>query len=337
MNDSAPATASGDGAGIEAQAELDVEGDVTSEAVPSETVDETTAGRTGSGEAGGSIGLVGAHGRVNLVHAAGYIGAALAGALLAGALFVALGGAGKPAASPSPAPSAEASGLIPATGSTLGRAGAPVTIEIWSDFQCPYCSLLAHAIEPDLVRGPVADGEVQLVYSDFVFLGQESLDAAVAARCAGLQGSFWRYHDLLFASQHGENQGTFSQQFLASLAGFAGLDGTEFQQCVGDPSIPAAVLAETKQGRAAGVESTPTLIIRGPVATRTLRGLPSWSSVTVEIDRATGRAPIPSPEPTAVPATPASSAEPTGTTTGPAPSAGSGLPATAAPGATTTP
>jgi protein-disulfide isomerase len=348
--ESSVSAAARDAAAVEAPAEVDADGYPANESVDSEAAaGEAVAAEAASAAAGRPVGRIGALDSINPARVAGYLGAVLAGALLAGVLFMALGGgAGRPAASPSLVATAAAptdaplggAGSIHEEGSTLGRPSAPVTIEIWSDFQCPYCSLLAHAIEPDLIRGPVAGGEVQLVYNDYVFLGQESLDASVAARCAGRQGEFWRYHDLLFATQRGENQGTFSQQFLASIAGFAALDATQFQQCISDPSVAAGVLADTKKGGEAGVESTPTLIITGPVATRVLRGFPSWSSVMLEIDRAMGRAPIPSPDPTAAAATPAPSGGPSGTTPGPAPSAASPrptLPGTAAPQVTVAP
>jgi protein-disulfide isomerase len=296
--------------------------------------------------------------RVDPARVAGYLGAGIVGAILAGILFVALGSGGGTGASPSPAatsssspeateaiatatPSAPAvDGGIPVDGMAIGRPDAPVTIEIWSDFQCPYCSLLAHAIEPDLLRGPVAQGQVRLVYSDYVFLGQESLGAAVAARCAARQGMFWRYHDLLFATQRGENQGTFSAQFLVNLAGFAGLDPKPFQACVAEASVASAVVAETSKGAGAGVESTPTLVIRGPVATRTIRGFPSWSDLLLEIERATGKAPIPLPSPSAAPtasgATPATSGSP-GESAAPSRPGGTEAPGGTTPASSTTP
>jgi len=86
---------------------------------------------------------------------------------------------------------------IAVDGKVMGRPDAPVTIEIWSDFQCPFCALFTHAEEPELVRGPVAAGEVRLVYRDYAFLGQESIDAAVAASCAADQDAFWLFHDFV--------------------------------------------------------------------------------------------------------------------------------------------
>ena len=68
--------------------------------------------------------------------------------------------------------------------------------------------------------------------ADFAFLGQESFWAANAARCAGEQGKFWEYHDYLYNSQRGENQGAFSKNNLKSFAGALNLDGGKFNACL---------------------------------------------------------------------------------------------------------
>ena len=60
----------------------------------------------------------------------------------------------------------------------------PVTLEIWADYQCPFCRLEDLLFGGAVDREYVAPGIVRIVYRDFAFLGQESTDAAVAARCA---------------------------------------------------------------------------------------------------------------------------------------------------------
>ena len=210
---------------------------------------------------------------------AGYLAAALAGALLLAGSLVAFGGLGRATPSPSPTPTPAPN---EANGRSLGSAAAPVTVEIWADYQCPYCQAETLVFGGSLERAFVLPGSVRVVFRDFAFLGQESTDAAVAARCAGRQdpGAYWRYHDLLFAAQKGENQGAFSRANLVTFAGIAALDATPFTACLDDPSVAKAVAAETAAGRALGVESTPTLRVTGPGGTRTLPGFSSsWSTI----------------------------------------------------------
>lgn len=171
-----------------------------------------------------------------------------------------------------------------AAGASAGIPTAPVTIEVWADFQCPYCGLFAHGLEPTLLRDYAATGRAVLRFRDYAFLGQESLDAAVAARCADRQGRFWSYHDLLYASQNGENQGTFAQANLVKLAAFAGLDATTFTSCLGDGTVATEVAAETKEGKTLGIESTPTVRIVGPGGTKILKGLTPLKTLTDAVD-----------------------------------------------------
>lgn len=208
---------------------------------------------------------------------------AVGGLLGAGALRP--GGApASPGVSPEPSPAART--VLPADGSSLGLPSALVTIEVWADYQCPYCGLQAHGIEPSIVRDQVATGAARLVFRDFAFLGPESTDAAVAARCAEAQGRFWDYHDLLFASQQGENQGGFARKNLLGLGRFSGLDEAAFTACLDDPSIAKAVADETAEGRGHGIESTPTLRISGPGGTVLLAGVKDAAAITAAVLRA---------------------------------------------------
>lgn len=225
----------------------------------------------------------------------GYPVAAAVGAVLTLAAFAAFGalpGARPSSASPSVSPSPTSSFAM--EGATVGVAGAPVTIEIWADFQCPYCGLFTHGIEPTILREYAATGAAGVRFRDFAFLGQESVDAAVGARCAGREGKFWRYHDLLFASQRGENQGAFRRDTLVALAEFAGLGKDAFTACLDDPAVAEEVAAETATGRALGIESTPTLRIVGPGATRIIKGV-STPAAIAEAIAAAGAAPAASP------------------------------------------
>jgi len=227
---------------------------------------------------------------------AGRRGIALAAAALAvvvvievvviGALLVASGNGG----------SSGTAAADPGTAPVLGTASAPVLIEIWADYQCPYCGALTHVLEPSLQRDYVAPGKARVVFRDFSFLGQESTEAAAAARCSGQQGAYWHFHDLLFASQQGENQGAFAPTNIMKLATYAGLDTDAFAACMTDQAVRTAVEAETARGRAFGVESTPTLRIVGPAGTKTIKGLSTLAVVDAAITEVlTGVAPSAAP------------------------------------------
>ncbi|HVQ23376.1 MAG TPA: thioredoxin domain-containing protein [Candidatus Saccharimonadia bacterium] len=167
-----------------------------------------------------------------------------------------------------------------ADGRAIGSADAPVTLDVWADFQCPGCGIFTRATEARIVRDYVDSGKLRLVFHDFAFLGQESIDAAVAARAADAQGSFWPYHDWLFANQSGENKGAFRRDVLVEIAKQVGLDVTVFEAALDDPGIKAAVRTETSSGAKVPVRATPTLVIGDQV----IQGVPAWDSLSATIE-----------------------------------------------------
>ncbi len=179
-------------------------------------------------------------------------------------------------------PTAASPGHV-ADGLMLGAVDAPVTVELWSDFQCPACGLFTETMEPSLVRDYVVTGKVRLAYHDLSFLGSESVDAAVAARVAAQSNRFWAYHDYLFANQRGEQQGAFNQARLEAIATTVGLDLDQFRAGQKDPAIRQAVQQQQAIGAASGVAQTPTLI----VGTQRFVGVPrSYTELKAAIDEA---------------------------------------------------
>jgi protein-disulfide isomerase len=155
---------------------------------------------------------------------------------------------------------------LPAVSSSdfvLGDQNAPVTVIEYGDFQCPFCGKFFKDTGSTLREKYVKTGKVKLIYRDFAFLGDESLWAANAARCAGEQGKFWQYHDYLYSNQAGENQGAFSKSNLKGFAAALGLEKEKFNSCLDSEKYTAAIQKETKEGGDAGVSGTPASFING--------------------------------------------------------------------------
>ena len=103
------------------------------------------------------------------------------------------------------------------------------------------------------------DGRVRLVYKDFPLpMHALAVPAHEAARCAGDQGRYWAYHDLLFA-----HQPNFERDDLIGYAMDLKLDREKFQRCVDNRTFRGAVEADFVEGRDLGVRSTPTFLING--------------------------------------------------------------------------
>ena len=109
----------------------------------------------------------------------------------------------------------------------------------------------------------VKSGAVRFGYWNFAFLGEESTWAAEAAECAADQDKFWEYHDTLFASQSGENQGAFSKENLKKLAAEIGLDSGQFNECLDSGKHTEQVQSDTALAQQIGVQSTPSFLVNG--------------------------------------------------------------------------
>jgi len=123
--------------------------------------------------------------------------------------------------------------------------------------------MLARSVAPQMIEEYVNTGKVRYVFRYFPFLGDESYYASEAAECAGDQGKFWEYHDLLFTLWKGEGVGTFQPDKLKSYAGEMGLDTQAFVACLDSRRHEALVLADKRDGALAGVKYTPSLFLNG--------------------------------------------------------------------------
>jgi protein-disulfide isomerase len=152
---------------------------------------------------------------------------------------------------------------VPAGLPVLGDNNAKVTVIEFADFQCPYCGDWQKTIFPKLKSEYIDTGKIRFVFMDFAFLGEESNKAAEAAKCAADQNRFWDYHDKLYASQKGENEGAFSDSNLKVYAKELQLNTSEFNSCF-DARIHKAIVEEGfNKGSGYGVTSTPTVYING--------------------------------------------------------------------------
>jgi protein-disulfide isomerase len=150
----------------------------------------------------------------------------------------------------------------------LGDPKAPVVVEEFSDFQCPFCKRFHDETEDQIIDQYVRTGKVYFVFRHFPIVdrdspNQESHNAAQAAVCAGRQNKFWSFADMLFANQTGENIGNFTPRRLEAMAQQAGLDLVAFRACYGSSDARAAVAADALLGSQKGISSTPSFLING--------------------------------------------------------------------------
>ena len=179
------------------------------------------------------------------------IGAVSVVALVAGlALVGAILFFNQPKVAPVSVSPASAPAGIPSTGHILGNAAAPVTIDLFEDFQCPACSQWGQNVFPTLAHNELASGRAKIVFHAFAFIGQESKDAGRAAWAAEQQGRFWDMWATLYANQglH-ENGGAFTRDRLLAMADTLGLDATRFAADFDSADATAFVSQGMRRGR----------------------------------------------------------------------------------------
>lgn len=169
---------------------------------------------------------------------------------------------------------------------SMGDPNAPVKMVAYSDFQCPYCKIYSDETEQQIVDTYVKTGKVYYTYIPYgptgLYIGPESEAAAQAAYCAGDQGKFWEFHDILFANHTGENVGDFTDKRLSAFAKAIKLNTGEFQACLQNDKFGEKLKEGITQGQQAGIEGTPSFIINGKI----VLGAQSFEAFKTEIEAA---------------------------------------------------
>ncbi len=149
----------------------------------------------------------------------------------------------------------------------LGNKNAPVSVVVYSDFQCPFCRVFWKDALPQIKENYVKTGKAKIVFRHFPLtsLHPSAKTAAVASECAAEQGKFWEMHDKIFQEQEKLGQGTvqFTPQDLAKWAGSIGLDTTGFNQCMASGKYDKLISDSIAAGTSLGVSGTPTSFVNG--------------------------------------------------------------------------
>lgn len=155
-------------------------------------------------------------------------------------------------------------------GLSVGDANAPVTIDVFEDFQCPACKSFTENIETLVIENLVATGKARYVFHNYPFLdgdgagtSGESDQAANASLCANEQGKFWEMHSIIYANWNQENQGAYSDPRLQAMAQSLGLDMDAFNACFDANKYEEDIQADFDLGNELGVSGTPTVFVNG--------------------------------------------------------------------------
>ncbi|MBK7539019.1 MAG: thioredoxin domain-containing protein [Myxococcales bacterium] len=141
-------------------------------------------------------------------------------------------------------------------GLSRGPSGAPVTLVVFSDFECQFCAANEAALLH--VRKTFGDS-VRLVFRHLpLSFHRRAQLAAEAAMAAGAQGKFWEFHDRLFA-----RPGALDRADLEEAALAVGVSMPRFRAELDAHTHRDAVRLDASSGGALGVDGTPTMFVNG--------------------------------------------------------------------------
>jgi protein-disulfide isomerase len=196
----------------------------------------------------------------------------------------------KPGAATSPEDDDTVYPVDPGDAPSKGPEGAPLTVVVFSDFQCPFCK----RVEPTLARlMSEYPGQVRLVWKNFPLpFHANARPAAMAAMAAHGQGKFWEMHDQLFT--HNED---LDRPHLERYAAALRLDMKKFRADLDAGTYEGRIAADMSQGEALGVRGTPVVFING----RKIAGAYPWEVFKAIADAELAKAQVKAGRPGAPP------------------------------------
>jgi protein-disulfide isomerase len=176
----------------------------------------------------------------------------------AGAIFLSRG----PKTGPTTLPSLISGDTAVLPGYVLGSDSAPIEVQEYADFQCPFCRTFYLVTMPDVNERLIRTGKIRWRFKDRPLEGHpKTLPAHQAAACAGEQGKFWEMFDQIYTHQNEWVEARNTDKKLREYAGNVGVDLAKYDQCVGSNRYISRLMAEAKRATDRGITSTPSFVI----------------------------------------------------------------------------
>jgi protein-disulfide isomerase len=159
-----------------------------------------------------------------------------------------------------PPPPEKKHALVPGRSPSRGDANAVVVIQVFSDFQCPFC----RRVEPTL-QGLEKEfkGSIRIVWRHmplpFHKYAQQAAEASEEVLAQKGAAAFWTYHDMLYEAQS-EPDG-LDRVNLDNLADKLGLDMARFKAALDQHIHQAKVQEDMDAAKTIGISGTPAFVI----------------------------------------------------------------------------
>lgn len=152
---------------------------------------------------------------------------------------------------------------IPQKGLALGDPKAPLTIEEFVDYQCPFCQQYSTKTFPTVLQNYIKTKKARVVLRTLTFIGDDSVTAARFATAAGFQNKQWQFTEAFYAQQGEENTGYVTDDFLKQVASDAGVDYDKAKKDAASEKVTALLNDAQNQANGFGISSTPSFAM-GP-------------------------------------------------------------------------
>ena len=138
-----------------------------------------------------------------------------------------------------------------------GPIDAPIRIVEFGDFGCPGCRRWHRSGIKQQVMEVFGD-QVSFTFRHFPVISEHSVQAAIAAQCAGEQGAFWTYHDFLYEQAKG-----LTESELVSYAMGLRLNTRDFETCLQSEKMSDYVERDKRSAFREGAMGTPAFFVNG--------------------------------------------------------------------------
>jgi protein-disulfide isomerase len=223
------------------------------------------------------------------VRRAGWV-SATAATVAAGFVLLAISGP-KACANPVECANEAAQGAVPQKAPAAARnfkeSGSPtatVTLEVYTDYQCPSCAIAYATTIPEFVAMYVKTGKVKLLHRDFP-LPQHQY-ARLAARYANAAGRLGYYDaavEQIFKTQPvWEKDGAIDKQLVAVLP--PGVLQKVREAAQSDPSLDQSINADMTMGGKDLINQTPSVVIVAKGKRQVIAGVPQMTFLSSYVD-----------------------------------------------------
>jgi protein-disulfide isomerase len=139
----------------------------------------------------------------------------------------------------------------------LGKADAPLTLVMFTDYQCPFCSRFENHTLTEIKKQYIDTGKLRFVVRDLPLpLHPNAPKAAEATHCANDQGKFWELREKLV-----NNGDKLDVKLLPDYAKQVGLDLDKFSACLESGRHADNVKASATLAASIGISGTPSFVV----------------------------------------------------------------------------